>query len=56
MKSDFLNWASALFVVGVLITGGAQLLKGDASQGQVSSAQNSTAQVAGIISSKAVSN
>jgi len=56
MKSDFLNWASALFVIGVLVTGGAQLLKTDATKTNLSSTQNNSAQVAGIISSKATAN
>ena len=29
MKSDFLNWAMVLFAIGVLITGGLQLLEDD---------------------------
>ena len=33
MKSDFMNWAVVLFVVGVLITGGLQFF-GDEAESQ----------------------
>ncbi|RMA80227.1 hypothetical protein [Umboniibacter marinipuniceus] len=45
MKSDFLNWAMALFAVGVLITGGLHFLEGEESRQPVAALQQ------GLISS-----
>ncbi|MEQ3697523.1 MAG: hypothetical protein ABNH02_11290 [Pseudomonadales bacterium] len=45
MKSDFLNWAMALFAVGVLITGGLHLLDGEEARQPVAALQQ------GLISS-----
>ncbi len=48
MKSDFMNWAVALFAVGVLVTGGVQLLDLQSSETKVAATHS-----AGIVGSSA---